>query len=197
MTLEFTPCCPHLAGYFRSTTTSSMSGQNHDQSFTTASPYPPASATSSYARRVSHYPPRPDSPPSSAFFSTRPNDDHEMQPNPDAQRHFGSSTSFRRHARNTSNPQNTTFENIRSAVMEEGASGVWERLVGLVKGVKYGGTPEENGYELASKVDQTPSSKYSSYDAEVRFFPLRYPSSLRKVRCRTSSPSSEPLVPMA
>jgi hypothetical protein len=173
-----------------------MSGQNHDQSFTTASPYPPASTTSSYARRVSHQQPHPDSPPSSAFFSPRANDDHEMQPTPDAQRHFGSSTSFRRHAHSMSNPQNTTFENIRSAVIDEGASGVWDRFVGLVKGVKPGGTPEENGYELAPKADQTPSAKYSSYDAEVRFFPLRDPSSLRKVRCRTSSPSSEPLVPM-
>jgi Ca2+-transporting ATPase len=62
------------------------------------------------------------------------------------------------------------FESIRSAVAEDGPSGIWDRLVGIIKGVKFGGTPEENGYELAPKVDQTPSAKYSSYDAEVRSF---------------------------
>jgi hypothetical protein len=91
-----------------------------------------------------------------------------MQPTPDAQRHFEYSTSFRRHG-GVSNSQNTAFESIRSAVIEEGPSGIWDRLVGLTKGVRYGSTPEENGYELASKVDQTPSAKYSGYDAEVRF----------------------------
>lgn len=186
-----------LSGHLRSASTSSMPGQNHDVSFTTASPYPPTSTTSSYARRASHYPPRPDSPPSSAFFSSHLDDDHEMQPTPDAQRHFGSSTSFRRHG-GVPNSQNAAFESIRSAVIEEGPSGVWDRLVGLAKGVRYGSTPEENGYELAPKVDQTPSAKYSSYDAEVRSSPLRYPSSSLRNGCgRTSSPSSEPPVPMA
>jgi hypothetical protein len=181
-----------LSGHVRSASTSSMPGQNHDVSFT---PYPPTS--SPYARRASHHPPRPDSPPSSAFFSSHLDDDHEMQPSPDAQRHFGSSTSFRRHG-GVSNSQNAAFESIRSAVIEEGPSGIWDRLVGLAKGVRYGSTPEENGYELAPKVDQTPSAKYSSYDAEVRSSPLRYPSySLRKGCGRTSSPSSEPPVPMA
>jgi Ca2+-transporting ATPase len=121
-----------------------------------------------------------------------------MQPTPDAQRHFGSSTSFRRHGGGVSNSQNATFESMRSAVIEEGPSGIWDRLVGLAKGVRYGSNPEENGYELALKVDQTPSAKYSSYDAEVRSSPLRYPnSSLQDGRRRSSSPSLEPPVPMA
>jgi Ca2+-transporting ATPase len=101
-----------------------------------------------------------------------------MQPTPDAQRHFGSSTSFRRHGGGAVTPHGAgfpAFESIRSAVAEEGPSGIWDRVVGFAKGVKYGGTPEENGYELAPKVDQTPSAKYSSYDAEVRSFPILSP----------------------
>jgi Ca2+-transporting ATPase len=61
------------------------------------------------------------------------------------------------------------FESIRSAVIEQGPSGIWDRLVGLVKGVTHGGSPDQNGYELAPKVaEQSPSAKYSSYEAEVR-----------------------------
>jgi len=91
------------------------------------------------------------------------------------------------------------FESIRSAVAEDGPSGVWDRLVGFVKGVKFGGTPEENGYELAPKVDQTPSAKYSSYDAAVRSFPVPSPQCPPKQRVhgRTSSPNSGPPLPMA
>ena len=148
-----------------------MSGHNHNVSFSTASPYTPTS----YARRPPHYPPRPDSPPSSAFFSPPPDDEHDMQPNPDAQRHFGSSTSFRRHTGGTVNPQSPgfpAFESIRSAVAEEGPSGIWDRLISFAKGVNYGGTATENGYELAPKVDETPSANYSSYETEVRSFPV-------------------------
>jgi Ca2+-transporting ATPase len=61
------------------------------------------------------------------------------------------------------------LEGIRSAVTEQGPSGIWDRLVGLVKGIKQGSSPEQNGYELAPKAaEQTPSAKYASYTAEVR-----------------------------
>jgi Ca2+-transporting ATPase len=145
-------------------------------SFSTTSPYV-ASSASTYARRQPTYPPRTSSPPSSAFFSLRPDDEHEMQPAPDAQRHFGSSTSFRRHTGGHMTPHGASFpdfEGIRSAVIEQGSSGIWDRVVDLVKRVKYGGSPEKNGYELAPKADQTPSAQYSSYDAEVRSFFVPY-----------------------
>lgn len=90
-----------------------------------------------------------------------------MQPIHDAERHFGSSSSFRRHS-SVSGPI-ADLESIRSAVTEQGPSGIWDRLVGLVKGIKHGDNPEQNGYELAPKeVEQTPSAKYASYTAEVR-----------------------------
>jgi hypothetical protein len=61
------------------------------------------------------------------------------------------------------------LDSIRTAVTEQGPSGVWDRLVGLVKGIKPGGSPEQNGYELAPRaVEQTLSAKYASYTAEVR-----------------------------
>ena len=61
------------------------------------------------------------------------------------------------------------LESIRSAVTEQDPSGIWDRLVGLVKGIKPGASPEQNGYELAPKaVEQTPSAKYASHTAEVR-----------------------------
>lgn len=180
-----------------------MQSNNQNSPFLPAPPYTPTSATSSYARRPPHYPPRVDSPPSSAFFSSRPNNEHDMQPSPDAQRHFGSSTSFRRHGSGSVNSHGAgfpAFQDLRSAVAEDGPSGIWDRLVGFVKGgVKFGGAPEENGYELAPKVDQTPSSKYSSYDAEVRSFPVPSPQfpPKRRVHGRMSSPNSEPPLPMA
>jgi hypothetical protein len=61
------------------------------------------------------------------------------------------------------------LESIRTAVTEQGPSDIWGRLVTLVKGIRHGGNPEENGYELAPKVaEQTPSAKYASCTAEVR-----------------------------
>ena len=139
-----------------------MPGQTQRAPFsTTTSPY--NSNPSPYSRRTSQNAPR-TTPPSSTFFSSRPDDEHEMQPIPDAERHFGSSSSFRRHG-GASGPI-ADLESIRSAVTEQGPSGIWDRLVGLVKG---GGSPEQNGYELAPKAaEQTPSAKYASYTAEVR-----------------------------
>ena len=90
-----------------------------------------------------------------------------MQPIPDAERHFGSSSSFRRHA-SVSGPI-ADLESIRSAVTEQGPSGIWDRLVGLVKGINHRDSPEQDGYELAPKAaEQSHSAKYASYTAEVR-----------------------------
>ena len=69
------------------------------------------------------------------------------------------------------------FDTIRSAVVEEGPTGIWDRLVGMVNGVKHGDSPEQNGYELAHKLpEKTVSATYSSYNAEVRppFHPLAF-----------------------
>jgi len=69
----------------------------------------------------------------------------------------------------------TDLEGIRSAVTEEGPSGIWDWLVGLVGGIRHGGSPEQNGYELAPKAEeQTPSAKYASYTAEVRILVILY-----------------------
>ena len=158
-----------------------MQGQPNRATYSTTTPYSPE-ASSSYSRRPSQYPPRMTSPPSSTFFSQRPDVEHEMQPVADAERHFGSSSSFRRHGASagpiaSQNSGFPVFDTIRSAVVEEGPSGIWDNLVGLVKGVKHGNGPEQNGYELAHKLpEQTASAKYSSYEAEVR--PLSSPSFL-------------------
>ena len=135
---------------------------------TTTSPSP-------YSRRTSQHAPQ-TTPPSSTFFSSLPNDEHEMQPVHDAERHFGSSSSFRRHT-SLSGPM-ADLENIRTAVTEQGPSGIWDRCVGLVKGMKHGGSPEQNGYELAPKAaEPTPSAKYASYTAEVRLIRTVLPAS--------------------
>ena len=70
-------------------------------------PSPPLLLIPPHLTPASYPTTRPDSPPSSAFFSPRPNDEHDMQPNPDAQRHFGSSTSFRQQTGGTVNPQSS------------------------------------------------------------------------------------------
>jgi len=95
-----------------------------------------------------------------------------MQPIPDAERHFEYSTSFRRQT-SLSGPI-ADLDGIRSAVTEQGSSGIWDRLVGLVKLVRHGSSPEQNGYEPAPKVaEQTLSAKYASYTAEVRSYLYR------------------------
>jgi hypothetical protein len=158
---------PRSSSYSASTTTT-MPDQTQRAPFSTTSPYNSTPSSSPYARRTTQHAPR-TTPPSSTFFSSPPDDAHEMQPIPDAERHFGSSSSFRRHP-SLSGPM-ADLESIRSAVTEQGPSGVWDRLVGLVKGVKHGGSPEQNGYELAPKaVEQTPSAKYASQTVEVRLF---------------------------
>jgi Ca2+-transporting ATPase len=143
-----------------------MVGQTQRAAYSATSPYNTTASQSPYARRTSQHAPR-TSPPSSTFFSERPDDEHEMQPVHDAERHFGASSSFRRHT-SLSGPI-TDLESIRSAVTEQGPSGIWDRLVSLVKGIKHGDSPEQNGYELAPKVaEQTPSAKHASYTEEVR-----------------------------
>ncbi|KAI0251244.1 hypothetical protein BJV78DRAFT_1347157 [Lactifluus subvellereus] len=105
----------------------------------------PGSSSSPYTRRTSHYPPRPASPPASAYFAP---------------------TTFKRHGIGSNTPHSAGFpalDTIRSAVTEQDPSGLWNRLLSLVKD---GGSPEENGYTPVPKVEQTASAKYSCYDAE-------------------------------
>jgi hypothetical protein len=143
-----------------------MVDQTHRATFSTSSPNNSPSS-SSHARRISQHAPQ-TSLPSSAFFASLPDDEHEMHAIPDAERHFGSSSSFRRHVSVSGTPM-PDLDSIRTAVTERDPSGIWDRLVGLVKGIKPGGSPEQNGYELAPKVaEQTPSAKYASCTAEVR-----------------------------
>jgi P-type Ca2+ transporter type 2C len=102
-----------------------------------------------------------------------------MHPTPGAQAHFSYSTTLKRHGIGPNNQHSSTLptlDGIRSAVTEQGPSVVWNKMVSLVKGVKDGGSPEENGYMPAPKAEQTPSAKYSCYDAEVRFLVIPTPS---------------------
>jgi Ca2+-transporting ATPase len=158
-----------------------MPGKPHHASYSTSSPYTSNPSSSPYTRRPSQYPP------SSTFFSEHPDDEHEMQPVVDAERHFGSSSSFRRQS-GSSRPMASNdsgyFESIRSTVIEQGPSGIWDRLVNVVTGVKQGESPEQNGYELAPKAaEQSPSAKYSSYDAEVRPLFVPHPCFLPDEKC--------------
>ena len=133
------------------------------------------SSSSPYTRRTPHYPPRPASPPASAYFAPSTTDEHEMQLIPGAQAHFSSSTTFKRHGIGSNTPRSAGFpalDSIRSAVTEQDPSSIWDKLSSLVRGVNDGGSPEENGYTPASKAEQTPSAKYSCYDAQVRFIVL-------------------------
>ncbi|KAI0302439.1 calcium-transporting ATPase [Multifurca ochricompacta] len=120
--------------------------------------YSGSSSTSPYTRRL-HYPPRADSPPASAYFSPfvgDGNDSMEMQPTPGAQAHFAYSTTLRRHSIG-----NYTFCGNRT-----GSFSIWNRFLRMVGVEKDDAHLEALGYIPPSKVEQTPSAKYSTYDAD-------------------------------
>jgi P-type Ca2+ transporter type 2C len=140
--------------------------------------YPSPSTSSTYTRRSSHYPPRPASPPACTYFSPSNPDDHDMHPTPGAQAHFSYSTTLKRHGISSNTPRSPnfpTFDSIRSAVTEQGPSALWSKLVSLVRGVNDGGSPEQNGYLPTPKTEDTPSAKYSCFDAEVRLLAIPTP----------------------
>jgi hypothetical protein len=117
--------------------------------YLTASPYNSTSSQSPYACHMPQNTPQ-TTPPSSAFFSSHPDDKHEMQPISDTEQHFGSSSSFQQHSSGSGPMAN--LESIHTVMAEQGPS-----------------NPEQNGYELAPKAaEQTPLAKYMSYTAEVR-----------------------------
>ena len=140
-------------------------------------PYAATTSSSSphTTRRLPHHSPRTSSPPASTYFSPPAGDDQmEMHPTPGAQEHFAYSTTLRRHSLPPALPHGEAFpgrESIRYAV-DQGTAGLWDRLVGIVKG-KNGGSPEENGYIPVAKTEQTPSATYSTYHADVCNFFLR------------------------
>ena len=96
----------------------------------------------------------------------------EMHPTPGAQAHFAYSTTLRRHSLPPTSPHSEAFpgrESVRYAMADQGSAGLWDKLLGIVKG-KSGGSPEENGYIPVAKTEQTPSATYSTYHADVRYF---------------------------
>jgi Ca2+-transporting ATPase len=120
----------------------------------------------------------------------------EMHPTPGAQAHFAYSTTLRRH----SLPHDEAFpgrESVRYAVTDQDSAGLWDRLLGMVKG-KSGGSPEENGYIPVAKTEQTPSATYATYHADVRYYfaSVAHLLFLRNFP-RTSSNNSGHLRPMA
>ncbi|KAI0041087.1 Ca-transporting ATPase [Auriscalpium vulgare] len=128
-----------------------------------------ASSSTTFSRRggPAAQQPRSESPPASAYFSKFVGD--EPQPSPDAQAHFAYSTTLRRHTHNDSGGMGITphsagfpaLESIRSAVSEDGAGGLWARLVRLVRG---GQAENGNAYELVPKLEaqqETPSSQFA------------------------------------
>ena len=138
---------------------------------------PPYSATSSSSspyttRRLLHHPPRTSSPPASTYFSPPVGDDQmEMHPTPGAQAHFAYSTTLRRHSLPHAPPHGEAFpgrESVRYAVTDQGSAGLWDRLLGIVKG-KSGGSPGGNGYIPVAKTEQTPSATYATYHPDVRY----------------------------
>ena len=138
-----------------------------------------ASSSTTYSRRVQQQAPRTPSPPASAYFSKFVGDEQEPQPTPDAQAHFAYSTTLRRHhldgPLNLGTPHSSTFpglESLRSAVTDEGPSGLWDRLVKSVTG--RAGQSSENGYTSVPTGEQrqqeTPSARYVNHTVEVREF---------------------------
>ncbi|ETW74623.1 P-type ATPase [Heterobasidion irregulare TC 32-1] len=134
-----------------------------------------ASSSTTYSRRVQQQAPRTPSPPASAYFSKFVGDEQEPQPTPDAQAHFAYSTTLRRHhldgPLNLGTPHSSTFpglESLRSAVTDEGPSGLWGRLVKLVTG--RAGQSSENGYTSVPTGEQrqqeTPSARYANHTVE-------------------------------
>lgn len=123
-------------------------------------------------------PPRTSSPPASAYFSQFAADDsHVAQAAPDASSHFAYSTTLRRHQQEgplgfTQTPHGaalSSLQELRSAVTEEGPSGLWERSVNAVKSLLPG---ESSDYERLpthrEETKDTPSAKFAHYSAEVR-----------------------------
>ncbi|THH18312.1 hypothetical protein EW146_g2633 [Bondarzewia mesenterica] len=131
-----------------------------------------ASSATPYSRRVQQQVPRSPSPPASAYFSKFVGDEQELQPTPDAQSHFAYSTTLRRHQPQGSlgmgTPRSSTFpglESLRSAVAEEGPSGLWNKLVSLWKG-RSREDSSRNGYAAVSTGDErqqeTPSARFAN-----------------------------------
>ncbi|KAI0061869.1 Ca-transporting ATPase [Artomyces pyxidatus] len=125
-------------------------------------------SSSTFSRRPQQQP-RSPSPPASAYFSKFVGDEQEPQASPDAQSHFAYSTTLRRHHPDGLGltPHSAgfpAFDSLRSAVAEEGPSGIWDRLVSLVKGAQGREDTLENGYAPVPKPEEqqeTPSARFA------------------------------------
>lgn len=148
-------------------------------SFTTASANANAGAFArhTYTNRSATLPPppRPSSPPASAYYAQYAQDDlHELQPTGgDPSSHFAYSTTLRRHhvegPLGTPQTPGQTFQEFRNVVIEEGPSGLWDRLVSTIRRLF---KSEASEYErLPTQREQhkdTPSARFAHCSVEVR-----------------------------
>ncbi|TFY56414.1 hypothetical protein EVG20_g8929, partial [Dentipellis fragilis] len=128
-----------------------------------------ANPDSTYARRTQPPPQRGVSSPASAYFSKFVGENDDPQPTPDAQAHFAYSTTLRRQPAEGPfgmTPHSASFpgiESLRSTVRQEGAAGLWERLVNVVKGRPDDIDRLESAYAAMPKEEQaeTPSARFA------------------------------------
>jgi len=93
------------------------------------------------------------------------------------------SITLRRHSlppTSVTSPRGEAFpgrESVRYAVTDQGPVGLWDKVLGIVKG-KSGGSPEENGYIPVAKTEQTPPATYATYHPDAHGYnEFRGPSS--------------------
>ena len=162
-------------------------------------PYAPTATTSAAAlsrQAVSSraYPAtRSSSPPASTYFTPYDGGHHgDPQPaTPEANAHFAYSTTLRRHRAEgplglgTPGSANgfPKLEELRTVVEEEGPSGLWQRTVGLVKGL----LSKDEGYEklatpMVSDNRETPSAIFAHRSVEVRL-PLAWDIRTPLIQC--------------
>lgn len=155
------------------------------RSYPPENPYAPTATTSAAAlsrQAVSsraNPAARSSSPPASTYFTPYDGAHHgDPQPaTPEANAHFAYSTTLRRHRAEgplgLGTPGSATgfpkLEELRTVVEEEGPSGLWQRTVGLVKGL----LSKDEGYEklatpMTSEHRETPSAIYAHRSLEVR-----------------------------
>ena len=155
------------------------------RSYPPENPYAPTATTSAAAlsrQAVSSraYPAtRSSSPPASTYFTPFDGGHHvDPQPaTPEAGAHFAYSTTLRRHR--TEGPLGLgtpgsangfpKLGELRTVVEEEGPSGLWQRTVGMVKGL----LSKDEGYEklatpMTSVNRETPSAIFAHRPVEVR-----------------------------
>lgn len=116
---------------------------------------------------------RSSSPPASAYFSHFTGDHHgdPVPTSPDAGSHFAYSTTLRRHhvepALGITHPP--TLGELRNVVVEEGPSGLWQRVTETARGF-FSKEESRGDYErLISQKEttETPSARFAHCSIEV------------------------------